>query len=143
MPDFVACPVARRKKKRAKYLVMWTAAILKDGQISPDKKLKFAGGMARPDEAGNTRATCARELLEETGLILPPEAPMYGLIVVRHPEHDKRFVLVWRRNCGGSLRKVPIDDGDTMLYPPFFADKEYLEKYLYGDHREVLPFLPN
>lgn len=143
MPDFVAGPVARRKKGRIKFLVMWTAAILPDGRISPDKKLKFVGGMAYPEESGNLRATYTRELREETGLVLPPTAPIYGLVVVRHPEHDKRFVLVWRRDCEGTLRKIPIPDDDTMLYEPFFADRAYLEKYLHGDHREALPFLPD
>lgn len=141
MPDFVAGPIARRKKNKTKYLVMWTAPILPDKKVSNDKILKFAGGMEHPAEHGDLEKTYREELKEETGLELRAGAPITRLITVPYPDHDKHFVLAWRRDCDGRLRQTQIADGNTMLYKPFFADKKYLEEYLHGDHRAALPFL--
>src|SRR3989344_3189577 len=138
MPDFVAGPVARRKKRKTKYLVMWKARIFEDGTVSSDRILTFPGGMEHPAEHGDLEATYAEELEEETGLKLRKGAKITLIpVTIKRPEHTKNFVRVWRRDCTGTLRKVSIDDGTSRLYAPFYADKQYLEQHLHGDHREV------
>lgn len=142
MADLVAGPIARRKKERLKFLVMWTWDILPNGKLAHESKLKFAGGMEHPAEHGDLEATFRAEVEEETGLIIRPTASIEYLGFVRREEHDKHFMLAWRRDCGGSLRKKSIRDGKTLLGRPFFATREFLEEHLYGDHREFLPKLP-
>lgn len=142
MADFVGGPVSRRKKGITKHLVMWKSKILKDGIVSQDRILVFIGGMEHPAEHGDLEATFRAELEEEAGLKLGERAPLTRVPVrAEHDGHVKHFVQVWRRDCTGSLRKVPIDDGETRLSVPFYADKVYLEKHLHGDYRLVLPYI--
>ena len=142
MADFVAGPIARQKKGQVKFLVMWTWGVLPNGKLARESKLKFAGGMEHPAERGDLEATFRAEVEEETGLIIRPSAPIKYLGFVRRGEHDKHFMLAWRRDCDGNLRKKSIRDGKTLLGRPFFATYEFLEENLYENHREFLPKLP-
>ncbi len=142
MPDFVAGPIARRKKGQIKFLVMWTWDILPNGKLSRESKLKFVGGMEHPAERGDLAATFRAEVEEESGLIIRPNATIDYLGFVDRGEHKKHFMLAWRRDCDGRLRQKGIPDGPTWLGKPFFETYEFLEKDLYGDHRECLPNLP-
>ena len=141
MSDFVAGPIARRKKERTKYLVMWTWPILADASLG-ERMLKWAGGMEHPAEHGNIEQTWREEVEEETGLTIRPDAQIDYLTFVHHGEHTKHFMMAWRRDCDGTLRKVPMRDGRTLLEVPFFAERNFLEKHLHGDHRVVLKHLP-
>ena len=142
MPDFIGGPIARRKKGVTKYIVMWKAPILDDGSVSPDRILVFPGGMEHPAEHGDLEVTYRQELTEETGLILREGAEIKRLpVTAEHEGHTKHFVMAWRRDSDGSLRRGPMRDGKTWLSQPSYADKAFLEEYLHGDYRLVLPFL--
>lgn len=138
MADFVAGPIARRKKDQVKFLVMWTWDILPNGKLARESKLKFAGGMEHPAERGDLQKTFRVEVEEETGLVIRPDAPIEYLGFLKFGEHMKHFMLAWRRDCDGSLRKRVIQDDNTCLGKPFFADKRFLEENLYENHRMVL-----
>lgn len=142
MADLVAGPIARQKKGQIKFLVMWTWDILPGGRLARESKLKFAGGMEHPAERGDLEVTFRAEVEEETGLTIRPSASIEYLGFVRHDEHDKHFMLAWRRDCDGSLRKKSIRDGNTLLGQPFFATLEFLQENLYGDHHEFVDKLP-
>lgn len=142
MADFVAGPIARKKKDQVKFLVMWTWDILPDGKISQLSKLKFAGGMEHPAERGDLEQTFRAEIEEETNLVIKPSAQIEYLGYVQRGEHTKHFMLAWRRDCDGSLRSKSIRDGKTLLGKPFFETREFLDANLYGDHREALSKLP-
>ena len=142
MVDFVAGPIVRRKNDQVKYLVMWTWDILPNGRLARESKLKFAGGMEHPAERGDLEATFRAEVEEETDLTIRPGATIEYLGFFKYGEHMKHFMLAWRRDCRGSLRKQNIRDGKTCLGRPFWADRRYLEENLYENHRMVLDRLP-
>ncbi len=141
MPDFVAGPIARKKKSEVRFLVMWTWDLV-DGRVGRESKLKFSGGMEHPAERGDLQATWREEVQEETGLIIRQDAQIEYLCYVAYGEHKKHFMLAWRRDCDGSLRKRVIRDGRTVLGVPFWANKQFLEEHLYENHRIVLDRLP-
>jgi len=143
MADFVAGPIARRKNGQVKFLVMWTWDILPNGKLARESKLKFAGGMEHPAEHGDLEETFRAEVEEETDLVIRPNAPIEYLGFLKLDEHMKHFMLAWRRDCDGSLRKHSIRDGQTCLNRPFWADRKFLEENLYRNHRVVLGKLPD
>jgi 8-oxo-dGTP pyrophosphatase MutT (NUDIX family) len=142
MADYVGGPIARQKNGQVRYLVMWTWDVLPNGKLARESKLKFAGGMEHLADGGDLEETFRREIRQETGLIIRPDAPIEYLGFLKRGNHMKHFMRAWRRDCTGSLRKRTIRDGKTCLGWPFWADKRFLEENLHRDHRLILDKLP-
>jgi len=116
-----------------KHVHVAVAVIIREGRVliarRPDHVhqgglLEFPGGKV---EAGETvRDALVREILEETGLQVPP-ASLRPLIGIRHDYGDKRvFLDVWRTDEaagtaqgleGQPVQWLPIEDLDDEAFP--------------------------
>ncbi len=133
---FVAGVIARWKKQRLQLLVMNTKIV--EGPRAGERSLKFPGGMEESQDNGNPEKTLRAEIEEETGLRIRDNAIVSLLSKVSVEDHDKYFFLVWKRDCEGARRTKTIKDGNTVLYPPHWADLEFLKPVLYRTHRLAL-----
>ncbi|MBI2065627.1 MAG: NUDIX domain-containing protein [Candidatus Zambryskibacteria bacterium] len=133
---FAAGVIARRTKKGLEFLV------LEAEYESGHREIKFPGGMEDKADSGNPHRTLREEIEEETGLRLKDGAEPRLIREVLKEDHQQFFFFLWRSNFRGSVRRVPIKDGLTVLHPPFWVNLETLRTRLYRTHRPVLDTLP-
>ena len=100
-------------------------------------KIKFPGGMRGRNDKTSQR-TVAREVREETGLKLKKGG--YPQVVFSVVDHDrtKKFFLFNALAFDGELRKEELLDGDSRLFPPYWADLNEAQISLCSSHQPGL-----
>lgn len=108
--------VWRRSRGRGlvEFLVM--DSIPTNPNFPQDLQIKFAGGGVEGSET--PEETARRELKEETGLRARGKTLMHQVYLSQNNGHTKYGFVVDREGCRGSLRKIPLDEGDSVLDPP-------------------------
>ncbi len=137
---FAAGVIVRRTKKGYRFLVQVSEET--KGPTAGKKQLKFPGGMDSLKDNGNPEKTLRSEIEEETGYFIKDEASPVLLFSDKTGDIDKYFYLVHKGDCVGTRRKKLVRDGSTILYPPVWADLEYIRGRLHPTHLPVLRCLP-
>ncbi|MHB1330525.1 MAG: NUDIX hydrolase [Minisyncoccota bacterium] len=108
--------VWRRGKdgRSVEFLVM--NSIPTNPQFPKDLQVKFPGGGVEGIET--PEETARRELKEETGFRVRGKTIVHRVYRSESNGHTKYGFVVNREGCRGSLRKVLLDEGDSILYPP-------------------------
>lgn len=131
---FAAGIIARRKRGLIQYLVQDSE--YRDGRI----ETKFPGGMNMHVDSSNPFRTLEEELEEETGLTIKSDVNP-ELILKTDSEPTMYFFFLWRSKCKGTIRKITIRDGTSVLRPPEWLDADSLRERLYRTHQPVIPKL--
>lgn len=95
-------------------------------------QIKFPGGTNADQLHETPEETLAREYPEETGLELPRDArKIWSSNKMKNADgqpgfHQKIAFIAEMKNCRGTLRTEPMDDGGDFLSPPFWRTAEEL-----------------
>jgi len=139
---FVAIVICRDGEDGREYLVI-------EYDSGDGKQIKFPGGTNNDHPGELVLDTLSREVLEETGLTLPPHPPQMwsGAMIPNKggkPGHHQKFAyVVTEEACQGAMRKMPLVDNGDKLSPPFWRTEAELlidvnKGGLFWTHRPML-----
>lgn len=102
--------------------------------------VQLPGGMQKDSDSSNPERTLRRELLEETSLVIVPDAEPFHLPTIVDKNHERHFYVVRETDTSGYLRTTPLEDGNTALGEPYWLDLRDFGKVC-RTQRVILPFL--